>query len=153
MTARTSQHARREDPLAATLALRERYRDWYLRHRDPIAESRMLWRAQSFRQLVHLLPGQSILELGCGSGIFTRQLAAVSRGENPITAVTFGGDAGPAIAPPPGAPVTRVAAPALPGPLAGRRFDYVVAMDLLDRRTAAELLRQVHDLLAPGGQV
>ena len=40
-----------------------------------------------------------------------------------------------------------------PGPLAGRRFDCVVAMDLLDRSTAPELLEIVHDLLAPGGEV
>ena len=70
-----------------TLAIREQYRDRYLQQRDPIAEDRMLWRAQTFRHIVHLLPGQTILELGCGEGIFTRQLARVSRGENPITAV------------------------------------------------------------------
>ena len=43
------------------VALRERYRDWYATKRDPIADERFLWRAQSFRHLVHLLPGQSIL--------------------------------------------------------------------------------------------
>ena len=39
-----------------------------------------------------------------------------------------------------------------PEPLAGCRFDCVVAMDLLDRSTAPELLEIVHDLLAPGGE-
>ncbi|MFN2420594.1 MAG: glycosyltransferase [Gemmatimonadota bacterium] len=133
-----------------TLALRERFCDHYLRKRDPIAEDRMFWRAHSFRQLVHLLPGQSILELGCGGGTFTRQLARVSRGENPIMGVTFQeglwrGDVPPS--------VTLVHAEVLPGPLAGRTFDFVVATDLLDKRNCAELLQQVYDLLSPGGEV
>jgi dolichol-phosphate mannosyltransferase len=78
-----------ETDLVTTLAMRERYRDRYWRTRDPIADDRLTWRAQSFRHKVHLLPTQTILELGCGDGRFTRRLLKVSRGENPITAVTF----------------------------------------------------------------
>ena len=60
--------------LLPTLAVRERYRDKYWRKRDPIAEDRLLWRAQTLRHTVHLLPGQTILELGSGEGLFTRAL-------------------------------------------------------------------------------
>ena len=137
------------EAFAATLAQRERLRDAYRARRDPIAADRLLWRAQSFRQLTHPLPGETILELGCGDGAFTRRLAALTRGENPITAVTFTGRT-------PDAPVdavTWLAADDLPGALAGRRFDHVVALDLLDARNSAWLLQQAHDLLAPGGQV
>ena len=137
--------------LVATLAMRERHREWYLRARDPVGEDRMLWRAQAFRHLVHLLPGQTILELGCGGGTFTRQLVRVTRGENAITALTFGTD-GPTASPWPPS-VTHVTADALPGPLAGRRFDFIVGMDLLDRHHCAEVLQHVHELLEPGGQV
>ncbi len=139
------------DPLVATLAERERYRDWYLRHRDPIADDRLLWRAQTVRQLAHLLPGQSILEIGAGAGRFSRQLARVTRGENPITAVHFApDDAGtPTDAP---ASVTRVHAARLPGGLPLGQFDLVVALEVLDRRGCADLLRHVHELLRPGGQ-
>ena len=35
----------------------------------------------------------------------------------------------------------------------GRQFDFVVAMDLLDRGNCAEVLKIVYDLLRPGGQV
>ena len=75
-----------------TLGTRERYRDQYWLTRDPISADRLLWRAQTFRHMVHLLPEQSILELGSGQGLVTRQLHRVSRGENPITAVTFSPD-------------------------------------------------------------
>lgn len=133
------------------LAVREQYREKYLRNRDPIAEDRMLWRAQTFRHMMHLLPGQTILELGCGQTAFTRQLARVSRGENPIVAVTFDSDSRrPANLPP---CVEFLHASSLSGALKDRRFDFVVAIDLLDRRNCASLLQNVYRLLNPGGQV
>lgn len=137
--------------LVATLRIREDYRDQYWRTRDPIAGDRLLWRAQTFRHTVHLLPGHTILELGAGEGRFTRALSKVTRGENPITAVRF--QAAPPDANPPLSGVERLEVSALPGPLANRRFDYVIAMDLLDGDNAAELLQVIHDLLAPGGEV
>src|SRR5437868_1637639 len=137
--------------LLSMLALRERYRDEYWRKHDPILKDRLLWRAQTFRHTVHLLPGQTILELGCGELRFTRALLQVSRQENPITAVTFQ----PRLA------VTADVFPnvelielhELPGPLADRQFDCVVAMDLLDRTNSSELLAIVYELLAPGGEI
>jgi hypothetical protein len=75
----------------------------------------------------------------------------VTRGENPITSVTFDTAAPrPAELPP---AVEFVSASELPGPLESRRFDFVVASDLLDERACAWLMTHVHDLLKPGGQV
>jgi dolichol-phosphate mannosyltransferase len=138
-------------PLVSILELRERYRDEYWRKRDPIIEDRLLWRAQTFRHTVHLLPGQTILELGCGELRLTRVLLRVSRNENPITAATF--RVLPAV--PTGVPadIELVQLQDFPGPLAGRKFDYVIAMDLLDRTTSSELLEEVYELLAPGGEI
>lgn len=137
--------------LISNLAVRERYRDDYWRKHDPIADDRLLWRAQAFRHTVHLLPGQTILELGCGGLRLTRALLRVSRGENPITAVTFQSSA-----PDPAGlsgNVELLQISELPGRLAGRRFDCIVAMDLLDRSNSSELLAIVHELLAPGGEI
>src|SRR5688572_29801800 len=71
------------------LSSREKFKSRYWYERDPIVKDRLLWRAQTFRHLVHLLPNQTILELGCGEGLFTEQLNIVTRGENEITAATF----------------------------------------------------------------
>ena len=141
----------KDDPLLSTLAVRECYRDDYWRKHDPIVEDRLLWRAQAFRHTVHLLPGQTILELGCGELRLTRALLRVSRGENPITAVTFQKQvADPAPVDP---KVELLQLSQLPGSLKDRRFDCIVAMDLLDRSTSSELLAIAHELLAPGGEI
>lgn len=137
--------------LISILALREAYRDEYWHKHDPILDDRLFWRAQTFRHTVHLLPGQSILELGCGALHFTRALLRVSRKENRITSVTFrspttvGSDIG--------SDIELIQLRDLPGALAGRQFDFIVAMDLLDRSTSAELLGVVHQLLTPGGEI
>lgn len=140
-----------ESPLIASLRLREQYRDEYWRKHDPIVEDRLQWRAYTFRHTVHLLPGQAILELGCGELRLTRTLLAMTRGENPITAVTF-----QRILPEhtlADSNVELLSVAELPGVLAGRTFDCVIAMDLLDRETSSELLTVVHELLAPGGEM
>jgi len=141
---------RQETERLASLATRERYRDHYWRTKDPIAEDRLTWRAETFRHRVHLLPGQSILELGCGEGRFARRLMEVSRGENPITAVTFALDAcRPRDLP---TNIELITAAEIPEKLEGRSFDFVAGMDLLDRRNCTWILQQVYEVLKPGGQ-
>src|SRR5688500_8918814 len=139
------------DEATTTLATRERFRDDYQRRKDPIREDRLLWRAQAFRHLCHILPGQTILELGCGEGRFTGQLLKVTRGSNPITAVSFD----PATARPAGLPsqVEFVPSGSLEEALRGRRFDYIIAHDLLDARNSGWLLQGVAEALNPGGEV
>ncbi|MEJ7639281.1 MAG: class I SAM-dependent methyltransferase, partial [Singulisphaera sp.] len=100
--------------------------------------------------MVHLLPGETILLLGCGRGDFLGPLLRASRGQNPITAVTFAAGVSRPEGLSPG--VDFVVATTLPGELAGKRFDYVVAADLLDRRNCAWVLQNVLDMLNPGGE-
>ncbi|HSV29405.1 MAG TPA: glycosyltransferase [Candidatus Omnitrophota bacterium] len=132
-------------PYLATLQRRESLRDHYHAHRDPIAAERMLWQAQSFRHMVHLLPGEPILEIGGGAGGFTRALVSMTRGRNPLTSVTS--TAAGAVE-----TVEWHNIEALPGPLAGRTFRYIVAYNILDRDNIGELMGTIFDLLEEGGR-
>ncbi len=132
------------------LSLREQFRERYWHKRDPIIKQRLLWRAQTFRHMVHLLPNQTILELGCGTGLFTEQLLRVSRGENNITSVTFN-EAVPLKLE--NSPIDFLSLSSFPGPLKAQTFDFIIAMDLLDKSNQAWFLKNVFDLLKPGGQI
>ena len=137
--------------LRGVAALRERVREAYWKQRDPIIEDRLLWRAQTFRHIAHVVPGQSILEIGCGGGAFTRQLAKVTRGECPLTAITFQTDA----VRPAGLPcaIEFLDCRSPPQILEDRQFDFILAHDMLDKRTADSFLMQTFALLAPGGRI
>jgi hypothetical protein len=121
------------DSMISSLTMREPVRDAYSTRRDPIVKDRLQWRAQSFRHITHLLPRQTILELGCGDAIFTRCLVDTTRNERAITAVTFT----------PGAPrpinlpesVEFVPLSQVLDPQTGRKFDFVIAHDMLDRQS------------------
>ena len=137
--------------MARSLGERERYRDAYRRTSDPIANDRLLWRAQTFRHCVHLLPGESILELGCGDCTFTSKLLQVSRGENPITAVTFSADGGRPPTVPPN--VEYLFGSSFLQAAKARQFDFVIAIDLIDRHNCVALLQMAYDRLKPGGRL
>src|SRR3954447_8750244 len=91
-------------------------------HTSPI---KLRWRALTVRHWFHVLPGESVLEIGAGSGLWTEHLATALGPDNPITAAVF--DAGLA---------EQARARALPnvavqlvddlGALPEGRFDYVV---------------------------
>jgi hypothetical protein len=133
-------------PAIDGLARREcRAADYRIR-RDPIAAERSIWQAHIFRHLVHLLPGETIVEIGSGDGVFTRALVDMTRGRNPLLAVTATDQATTI----PG--VETVLVDSLPGVIAGRRFQYAVAQNVLDRNTVSYLLEHIFELLEDGGQ-
>ncbi len=132
------------------LQKREALRDNYWLKKDPIYQDRMVWRAQTFRHLMHLLPNQSILELGSGQGLFTEALARVSRGENPITAVSFSEEIPSRKA---NAAINFVSFAESAAQLATQEFDFIVAMDLVDASDSSGLLDFAYALLKPGGQL
>jgi SAM-dependent methyltransferase len=136
-----------------SIAVREAATDRYWSRTDPINELRIWWRAQTFRHIFHVLPGESILELGCGSGKFTKALFRVTRGECPITTVTFRSSGVSEDLKSLGQMVDVLAVSDFPGELSGRTFDYVVASNLLDLKNTAWVLRQVQSLLRPGGRL
>ncbi len=144
----TGQSETEDDRLLEVLRERQLYRSRYWTRNDPLLSERLLWRAQTFRHLVHLLPGQTVLELGHDPAFRTR-LAEVARGRNPIVSVSFDGtfpaanSDGSVLG---GAEFLRQASL---GPIA----DCAVGIDLLDERNAQHLLAAVLRALRPGGQL
>ena len=136
-----------------SIAERERVSDWYWTHKDSLTGMRVWWRACTARHMLHLLPGETILELGCGSGSLTRALAGVSRNECPITAATFDPANDLAAIRNDLPTIEAIRLSGFPGELEDRQFDYVIAGNMLDHTCAASLLTEVQKLLKPGGRL
>src|SRR5437867_2489761 len=70
----------------------ERSREAYWLRYPNTSPIKLRWRAVTVRHSFHVLPGESIVELGAGSGLWTEHLTNVLRGENSITAAVFNHD-------------------------------------------------------------
>jgi len=70
----------------------ERSREAYWLRYPATSPIKLRWRALTVRHSFHVLPGESILELGAGSGLWTKHLADVLRDQNPITGAVFNRD-------------------------------------------------------------
>jgi SAM-dependent methyltransferase len=136
------------DNLRAMERTRERY---WLRY-PATSPGRLRRRALTVRHCFHVLPGESLLEIGAGSGLWTEHLVSVLRGENPVTAVVFNEDlhaAGAAR----GLPNVRFHLTAnLLRDLPAERFDYVVGTAILCHDLYSLNLAAIHRLLKPGGR-
>ena len=142
-------------PLSAmqSIADRERVSDWYWTRKDNLTGMRVWWRAATARHMLHLLPGETILELGCGTGMLTRALEDVSRRECPITAATFDPANDLSWCSNSLQSTEGVRLSGFPGELGGRQFDYVIASNVLDHACSVPLLTEVQKLLKPGGRL
>ena len=138
-------------PLQQNLIEMERCREAYWRRHPGTSPTKLRWRAATFRHSFHVLPGESILELGAGSGLWTEHLSAALRGQNPITAAVFSDDFvgnHPAI---PNATFVRVHD--LFQDFEDRRFDYIVGTAILCHDLYPQNLAALKRLLKPGGQI
>jgi dolichol-phosphate mannosyltransferase len=144
----TGQHMSLEQNLLQMEHTRELY---WLRY-PSTSPTRLRWRALTVRHCFHVLPGESILELGAGSGIWTEHLASVLRGENPITAAVFNEELfklGTKRA----LPNTRfVLTRNLLEDYPAESFDYVVGTAILCHNLYSQNLHAIHKLLKPGGR-
>src|SRR5450631_1339885 len=70
----------------------ERGREKYWLKYPSTSPLKLHWRALAVRHSFHVLPGETILELGAGSGLWTEHLTKVLRGENPIVGAVFNAD-------------------------------------------------------------
>lgn len=140
--------------LIETLKKQERARVRYWNEVDHFLGCRLRWRAQMARHLFHLFPGENILELGCGTGSWTREISAVTKEANPVCAATFDPDNYEKINPCAGREnIEPVLLDSFPGSLAGRQFDFIVGWHLLTRENYGPLLYEIKKLLKPGGQI
>ena len=114
---------------------------------------KLRWRALTVRHCLHVLPGEKILELGAGSGLWTEHLAAVLRGENPVTAAVFNeGLAKRAFGKK--IPNTKfIQVTNLATDLTAESFDYVVGTAILCHDQYPQNLAALYRLLKPGGQL
>src|SRR5215469_2802811 len=75
--------------LEQNLQLMEKSREAYWLRYPVTSPMKLRWRAITFRHSFHVLPGETILELGAGSGLWTEHVTNVLRNENPITGAVF----------------------------------------------------------------
>jgi dolichol-phosphate mannosyltransferase len=139
--------------LAQNLREMERTREEYWLRYPGTSPTKLRWRALAVRHCFHVLPGESILELGAGSGLWTEHLTSVLRGENPITAAVFNDDYAQAAAGRdlPNTDFVRVAD--LARDLPAESFDYVVGTGILCHDQYPQNLRAIYRLLKHGGQL
>jgi 2-polyprenyl-3-methyl-5-hydroxy-6-metoxy-1,4-benzoquinol methylase len=138
--------------LQANLTEMERTREAYWRRYPGTSPIKLRWRALTVRHCFHVLPGEAVLELGAGSGLWTEHLASVFRGENPITATVFNREL-----------LEQANARQLPNTtfvscadlsqLPAESFDYIVGTAILCHDQYPQNLRALHRLLKPGGQI
>jgi SAM-dependent methyltransferase len=141
-----------ETSLVENLREMERTREAYWLRHPSTSPIKLHWRAVTVRHCFHVLPGESILEIGAGSGIWTEHLTSVLRGENPVTAAVFNAHLARQAAEHP-LPNTNVALLSDLDSLPDDTFDYVVGTAILCHDRYSENLRQIHRLLKPGGQM
>jgi dolichol-phosphate mannosyltransferase len=131
----------------------ELHREKYWLRYPETSPLKLQWRAIAVRHCFHILPGESILELGAGSGLWTEHLTGVLRGENPITAAVFNcGFADQALGK--RLPnVTVVQVQDLISDLPEGSFDYIVGTAILCHNLHEQNLKALYKLLKPGGQI
>jgi dolichol-phosphate mannosyltransferase len=105
------------------------------------------------RHWFQVLPTESVLEIGAGSGLWTEHLTDVLRGQSPVTAAVFNPDLAQEVRSR-GLAATTVADVAdLARDLPENAFDYVVGTAILCHDRYGEHLRWLMRLLKPGGRL
>jgi dolichol-phosphate mannosyltransferase len=139
--------------LAENLREMESTREGYWLRHPQTSPVKLRGRAATVRHSFHVLPGQSILEIGAGSGLWTEHLATMFRGENDITAAVFNEELASRAKERrlPGTKVVHVRDLTQDLPL--ESFDYIVGTAILCHDRYAENLGVLHSLLKPGGQL
>jgi dolichol-phosphate mannosyltransferase len=138
--------------LDANLIEMERARESYWQRYGQTSPTKLRWRALTVRHCFHVLPGQTILELGAGTGLWTQHLTAVLRHQNPITAAVFNADFAEHSQWQSLQNVERRLVQSL-DELPAESFDFIVGTAMLCHKEYPYNLRGLYRLLKPGGQL
>jgi len=131
----------------------ERTREQYWLAFPQTSPAKLRWRALTVRRCFQILPTESVLELGAGSGLWTEHLTAILKGENPITAAVFNHGLAQAAEDRNLANVTVRLLTAGLDELPSESFDYIVGTAILCHNLYEQNLRTLLRLLKPGGQI
>ena len=137
--------------LEENLKSMERSRETYWRRYPNTSPFKLRWRALTVRHSFHVLPGESILELGAGSGLWTDHLSAVLRNDNPITAAVFNDEFAQLPRNIPNVKFVKITN--LYDDLPAEGFDYVVGTAILCHDQFPQNLAALYRVLKPGGQL
>jgi dolichol-phosphate mannosyltransferase len=130
----------------------ERKREAYWLRYPATSDLKLRWRAFSVRHCFHVLPGETILEIGGGSGLWTQHLASVLRGENPITAAVFNTNLAESASRKQFPNTKIVDVKNLLVDLPEESFDYVVGTGILCHDEYPQNLELIRRVLKPGGE-
>jgi dolichol-phosphate mannosyltransferase len=130
----------------------ERKREAYWLRYPGTSALKLRWRATSVRHCFHVLPGETVLEIGAGSGLWTEHLTAVLRSENPITAAVFNSDLAESASRKQLRNVEIVDGEKFLRNVPPESFDYVVGTAILCHDQYPENLQLIHRVLKPGGE-
>jgi len=138
--------------LEQNLSEMERTREAYWLRYPQTSPLKLRLRAITVRHCFHVLPGESILELGAGSGLWTKHLSNTFSGENPITGAVFNDDLWEKASSEPLPNTKFVRVHDLARDLSEGSFDYIVGTAILCHDLYAQNLGAIYRLLKPGGQ-
>jgi dolichol-phosphate mannosyltransferase len=130
----------------------ERTREAYWLRHPQTSPIKLRWRALTVRHCFHVLPGESLLEIGAGSGLWTEHLSMIFKGENPITGAVFNEELAKAACAKQLPNTTFLTVHELTRDLPTESFDYVVGTAILCHDLYAQNLAAIYRLLKPGGQ-
>jgi dolichol-phosphate mannosyltransferase len=131
----------------------ERTREAYWLNYPQTSPIKLRWRALTVKHCFHILPGETILELGAGSGLWTQHLSTIFKGENPIAGAVFNDELATRAGSRHLRNVNFVRVHNLRTDFDAESFDYVVRTAILCHNLYTENLAAIHRLLKPGGQI
>ncbi len=138
--------------LSGILQELESHREQRWKLRGKAAELKLHWRAVAVQHMMQVVPGESILELGAGSGMLTEQLDHQLRGENPVTSVVFSPKLLQQAAQRRLPNVNLVSGDSLCN-IPTAQFDYVIGSGMLWHPRFIECLNWIESVLKPGGKM